>query len=108
MPYLRPAQNNESTHIAARELDNGARRADAVFKAGYGLRYLGFEPDIIIGHHGWGEMLNLPDLWPDKPMLGYMEFYYQYDKGDVGFDPEFPTDPLDFPRIRAKNAIPAT
>jgi len=34
-----------------------------------------------------------------------MEFYYQYDRADVGFDPEFPPNPLDFPRIRAKNAI---
>jgi glycosyltransferase involved in cell wall biosynthesis len=50
-------------------------------------------------------MLNLRDLWPDVPMLGYMEFYYQYDRADVGFDPEFPANPLDFPRIRAKNAI---
>ncbi|HEX2939983.1 MAG TPA: glycosyltransferase family 4 protein [Rhodopila sp.] len=105
VPYLRPPQNVEDTHIVARELDNGARRAEAVFKAGYGLRHLGFNPDIIIGHHGWGEMLNLRDLWPDTPMLGYMEFYYQHDKADVGFDPEFPADPLDFPRIRAKNAL---
>ncbi|HYZ20964.1 MAG TPA: glycosyltransferase family 4 protein [Rhodopila sp.] len=105
VPYVRPVQNNASTHVAARELDNGVRRAEAVFKAGYGLRHLGFEPDIIIGHHGWGEMLNLGDLWPNAPMLGYMEFYYQHDRADVNFDPEFPTDPLEFPRIRAKNAI---
>jgi glycosyltransferase involved in cell wall biosynthesis len=38
-------------------------------------------------------------------MLGYMEFYYQHDRADVGFDPEFPANPLDFPRIRAKNAV---
>jgi glycosyltransferase involved in cell wall biosynthesis len=34
-----------------------------------------------------------------------MEFYYQTDGADVIFDPEFPIDPADFPRIRAKNAI---
>jgi glycosyltransferase involved in cell wall biosynthesis len=50
-------------------------------------------------------MLNLRDVWPDSPMLGYFEFYYRHDKADVGFDPEFPAEPLDFPRIRAKNAI---
>ena len=38
-------------------------------------------------------------------MLGYFEFYYHYDGIDVGFDPEFPAETLDFPRIRAKNAI---
>jgi glycosyltransferase involved in cell wall biosynthesis len=105
IPYTRPGVDIPETHIAARELDNGVRRAEAVFKTAFGLKHLGYTPDIIIGHHGWGEMLNLRDIWPDTPMLGYMEFYYQHDRADVGFDPEFPADPLDFPRIRAKNAI---
>ncbi len=105
IPYVRPSLGIKETHIAARELDDGVRRAEVVYRAAFGLRHLGFKPDIIIGHHGWGEMLNLRDLWPDVPMLGYMEFYYQFDQADVGFDPEFPADPLDYPRIRAKNAI---
>jgi glycosyltransferase involved in cell wall biosynthesis len=105
VPYGRPKLDNQATHIVARELDNGARRAEAVFKTAFGLKHLGYNPDIIIGHHGWGEMLNLPDIWPNTPMLGYFEFYYQHDQADVGFDPEFAADPLDFPRIRAKNAI---
>jgi glycosyltransferase involved in cell wall biosynthesis len=50
-------------------------------------------------------MLNLPDIFPDAPLIGYMEFYYQTDRADVVFDPEFPIDPGDFPRVRAKNAI---
>jgi glycosyltransferase involved in cell wall biosynthesis len=105
VPYLHPKLDIAETHIAARELDNGVRRAETVYKTALGLKHLGYHPDIIIGHHGWGEMLNLRDLWPDAPMLGYMEFYYQHDRADVGFDPEFPPNPLDFPRIRAKNAI---
>jgi glycosyltransferase involved in cell wall biosynthesis len=105
VPYLSPRLDWPDTHVAARELDNGVRRAEAVFRVAHGLRHLGFEPDIIIGHHGWGELLNLRDLWPGKPMLGYFEFYYRHDRADVGFDPEFPADMLDYPRIRAKNAI---
>jgi glycosyltransferase involved in cell wall biosynthesis len=105
VPYAHPELDIPQTHIAARELDNGVRRAEAVYRTVFGLKQLGYTPDIIIGHHGWGEMLNLRDLWPEIPMLGYMEFYYQHDKADVGFDPEFPGHPLDFPRIRAKNAI---
>jgi len=105
IPYMRPSLGIKETHIAARELDDGVRRAEVVYRAAFGLRHLGFKPDIIIGHHGWGEMLNLRDLWPGVPMLGYMEFYYQFDQADVGFDPEFPANPLDYPRIRAKNAI---
>jgi glycosyltransferase involved in cell wall biosynthesis len=105
IPYTKPQIDNDSTHLPARELENGTRRAEAVFRAAWGLRYLGFEPDIIIGHHGWGEMLSLRDVWPKAPMLGYFEFYYHHDGGDVGFDPEFPSEVFDFARIRAKNAI---
>jgi glycosyltransferase involved in cell wall biosynthesis len=34
-----------------------------------------------------------------------MEFYYQTDAADVGFDPEFLLDRSEYPRVRAKNAI---
>ena len=80
-------------------------RAEAVAKAGEQVKALGFKPDIIIGHHGWGELLNLPDVWPDVPLLGYHEFYYHLKGLDVGFDPEFRVDPGAFSSIRAKNAI---
>jgi glycosyltransferase involved in cell wall biosynthesis len=105
VPYTSPKLDISETHMAARELDNGVRRAEAVARTAFGLKHLGYQPDIIIGHHGWGEMLNLRDIWPTSPMLGYMEFYYQHDRADVGFDPEFPANLLDSPRIRAKNAI---
>ena len=105
VPYAKPAGPSGQTHIAARELDAAMHRADAVGRTAENLKQLGFQPDIVIGHHGWGEMLNLRDVWPDVPMLGYMEFYYQPIGIDVGFDPEFPTGVEDFPRIRAKNAI---
>ncbi len=105
VPYRRPAGASIDTHPAVRELDAAMRRADAVARTAANIKQLGFEPDIIIGHHGWGELLNIRDVWPKPPLLGYMEFFYHTDRMDVGFDPEFPTDPSDHPRIRAKNAI---
>jgi glycosyltransferase involved in cell wall biosynthesis len=105
VPYMKPRPASQDTHIAARELDVAARRAEIVARTANSLKQLGFTPDIIIGHQGWGEMLNLPDVYPGVPAIGYMEFYYQTDGADVVFDPEFPIDPADFPRIRAKNAI---
>jgi glycosyltransferase involved in cell wall biosynthesis len=105
VPYSKPARSGPATHIAAQELDGAVRRAEAVWRTAMNLKHLGFTPDIIIGHHGWGEMMNLVDVWPQAPMLGYFEFYYDPYNADVGFDPEFPADPSDFPRIRAKNAI---
>jgi glycosyltransferase involved in cell wall biosynthesis len=105
VPYPKPAGAAPETHIAARELDSAVRRADVVAHTAANLKQLGFQPDIIIGHHGWGELLNLGDVWRDVPMLGYLEFYYGTCGSDVGFDPEFPTPVSDYPRIRAKNAV---
>jgi glycosyltransferase involved in cell wall biosynthesis len=105
VPYMKPRPASAETHVAARELDGGVRRAEIVAHTANSLKHLGFTPDIIIGHQGWGEMLNLPDIFPGVPAIGYMEFYYLTDGADVIFDPEFPIDPADFPRIRAKNAI---
>ena len=105
VPYTKPLPAAAETHVAARELDGAVRRADAAGRTAANLKLLGYEPDIVIGHHGWGEMLNMRDVWPKVPMLGYLEFYYQPLGIDVGFDPEFPTGVDDFPRIRAKNAV---
>ncbi len=105
VPYRPPEPTSEATHWTVREFDNAARRAEAVARTAASLKQLGFEPDIIIGHHGWGELLNLRDVWPSAPLLGYFEFFYHTDGIDVGFDPEFPANPADYPRIRAKNAV---
>jgi glycosyltransferase involved in cell wall biosynthesis len=96
---------NPDTHADAQDFELAMRRADAVAQTAAKLRALGFSPDIIIGHHGWGELLNLADVWPGVPMLGYHEFYYHTEGVDVGFDPEFPLDRATFARVRAKNAV---
>ena len=95
----------EGFHPAAHDLERGVRRAELVANAARTLKRLGYQPDIIIGHHGWGEMLDLIDVFPDVPMLGYYEFYYHSDGQDVDFDPEFPFDPAGLPRIRSMNVI---
>jgi glycosyltransferase involved in cell wall biosynthesis len=105
VPYRKPEPPSEATHWTVREVEAALRRAEVVAATARNLKGLGFEPDIVIGHHGWGELLNLRDVWPDVPMIGYFEFFYHTNGIDVGFDPEFPTHPADFPRIRAKNAV---
>jgi glycosyltransferase involved in cell wall biosynthesis len=103
--YQLPPRQDVAVHPDARDLQQAVVRAEAVAKTARQLKDLGFEPEIIIGHHGWGELLNLCDVWPDAPLLGYHEFFYNTAGYDVGFDPEFPTDPVHYPGIRAKNAV---
>lgn len=87
------------------EIDLAIKRGEEVYKTTKTLKALGFEPDIIIGHQGWGEMLNLQDIYPDVPVLTYCEFYYHSKGLDVDFDPEFPADEMLPARVRIKNTI---
>ncbi|MBN9509400.1 MAG: glycosyltransferase [Alphaproteobacteria bacterium] len=103
--YTPPKPDQESVHYVARDFDFAARRAEIVAGMAMNLKRLGFSPDIILGHHGWGELLNLPDVWPDVPLLGYFEFYYHTNGQDVDFDSEFPIASDRFPRIRAMNVV---
>ena len=92
------------THANARDFDAAMRSAAAVAEAAAGLRAAGFMPDLIIGHEGWGEMLNLADIWPDAPQIGFREYFYHLHGADVGFDPAFPLHPDQIGALRAKNA----
>ena len=103
--YPPPSRPALPPHPDAQDFAHAMARAQAVARAAAELKQLGFTPDIIIGHHGWGELLNLHDVWPDVPLLGYHEYYYALDQQDVGFDPEFPVTPAAYPVIRAKNAV---
>lgn len=105
LEYIFDAPLNEATYQGAREFEQALRRAEAVATAATRLKNTGFRPDIIIGHHGWGELLNIGDVWPDVPVLGYCEFYYYTTGYEVGFDPEFSTGPETRPFVRARNAI---
>lgn len=103
--YSRPPPPPQGRAIAAWEFESAALRAQAGFQGAQQIKALGFKPDIIIGHHGWGEMLNLCDVFPGVPILGYFEFYYRIHNSDVNFDPEFQMDETRFGAVRAKNTI---
>ncbi|MBV8916019.1 MAG: glycosyltransferase family 4 protein [Acetobacteraceae bacterium] len=100
-----PPPANTNTFVDAVDFEAASMRAAIVAGVASNLKALGFRPDIIIGHHGWGELLNLGDVWPGVPLLGYYEFYYRTHGQDVGFDPEFPTSSEGLARVRNKNAV---
>lgn len=79
-------------------------RAEACFRASLELKASGFNPDIIVAHHGWGESLFLKEVWPSAKMGIYCEFFYHPHGADVNFDPEFPSlDPGEACRVQLKN-----
>lgn len=65
-------------------------RGEAAARTCEQLQRRGWNPDLIVGHPGWGELLFLRHLWPNVPQLHFLEFHYAAQGLDVGFDPEFP------------------
>ncbi len=65
----------------------------------------GFLPDLILAHTGWGEGLYIKDVLPDRPLVGFLEFFYRARGLDADFDPEFPISKDEELQIRTRNAV---
>ena len=64
-------------------------RATMALKAARRFKAGGFEPDVIVGHTGWGETVLLKEAYPDARQVLYPEFFYAGHGLDIGFDTEF-------------------
>lgn len=82
------------THHYLTTVENDVLHGQAVFRVLDNLKRNGVQPDIIVGHAGWGEALLVKDAFPDVPLLSYFEFYLRARGQDVNFDPEYPS-PID-------------
>jgi glycosyltransferase involved in cell wall biosynthesis len=78
-----------------------ATRAEADFIRGRAaldmarqLKAGGFDPEVIVGHTGWGETVFLKDTFPDARQICFSEFFYHGRGLDIDFDPDIepPTD----------------
>lgn len=75
-PYQLERGNGTDVHPLALETESKVLRGEAVAKVANDLRSQGLQPDLIIGHPGWGDLLFLADVWPDVPQLHYLEFFH--------------------------------
>ncbi|WP_111735242.1 glycosyltransferase family 4 protein [Roseovarius amoyensis] len=105
LPYALPKRAGQQLHPWLVDLDSKVTRGHACFLAARKLAELGFTPDIILAHPGWGESMFLRDVWPEAKLGLYCELYHLAEFPHMSFDPEFPavdpdTQPL---RIRMKN-----
>ncbi|EKV26918.1 putative glycosyltransferase [Caenispirillum salinarum AK4] len=102
----RPAPGpGDGLHPWLRDTDAAVRNGQAVARLALDLKRRGFVPDVMVGHNGWGETLYLKDVWPDRPLLSYFEFFYSATGSDLDFDPEFPPSLDDQCRARTRNAV---
>ncbi|RED14116.1 glycosyltransferase family 4 protein [Pontivivens insulae] len=94
----------KETHHYLRRTEEAVLYGQAVARKAFDLRSQGFNPDVMIGHPGWGETLYLKDIWPNAKLISYCEFYYRSRGSDFGFDKEFPDQVDAVFANRTKNA----
>ena len=94
----------ESTHCFSRTFENGIWHAAGVYDSLKGLRN-SLDPDLIVGHSGFGSTLFLTELFPQAPIVNLFEYFYHPHDCDMDFRPEFPPSEEDVLRSRARNAM---
>tara|TARA_B100000674_G_scaffold26203_1_gene18323 strand:+ start:933 stop:2180 length:1248 start_codon:yes stop_codon:yes gene_type:complete len=75
----------ELCHPYLRRYETAVLHGQAALREALRLRQDGFEPDLIIGHSGFGNTLYLKEVWPKAKFIGYFEWYYRSRGADVGF-----------------------
>ena len=98
--------NTKNIHPLVLETESKVIRGEAVAKIASQLKANGFEPDLIIGHPGWGDLLFIGDIWPNVPQLHYLEFFHGVAGTDDDIRDRFTGDKtlFEMERVRMKNA----
>ena len=65
----------------------GQQRSAAVASMAQSLASECWNPDLILGHSGWGETLGLSAVWPDVPQVLWPELWVRPEHGGYGVDP---------------------
>lgn len=100
-----PQQNAPgSTHPFAVSFDEAVRNGEDTARALGELKSMGFTPDVIYGHSGWGTTMFVKDVFPDAAFIGYFEWFYRARGADMDFDPSEPSTWRTVASVRAKNA----
>ena len=95
----------ELCHPYLRRYETAMLHGQAALREAMRLRQQGFEPDLIIGHSGFGNTLFLKEVWPEARFIGYFEWFYRSRGSDVGFGSEHqPPSPDTSLRVHTYNS----
>jgi glycosyltransferase involved in cell wall biosynthesis len=92
------------THYCSRSFENAVWHASAVHEAVKNLA-AEIQPDLVIGHSGFGSTLYLPELFPSAPIINYFEYFYHPHNSDLDFRQEWQTPEIKFLRSRTRNGM---
>ena len=91
-------------HPYLKRFESAVLVAQACLREAIKLRQQGFEPDLIVGHSGFGSTLYLKEVWPKARFMGYFEWFYRTSGSDVGFGENDPVSPDTACRVHTYNA----
>lgn len=80
----------EPTHHYVADIQRCILRAQSIVKILQQCRRNNIIFDLAVSHTGWGEALYFKDIYPETPLLGYVEFYFHAIGADAGFDSSHP------------------
>ena len=86
-------------------MEDAVLHGQAVARLLLKLKALGFRPDTVLAHPGWGEILYAKDVFTDARLVHYDEWSFNSQGADIGFDPMLPASFDDLARIRSWNAL---
>ena len=90
------------THYCSRTFENAIWHSHAVYEALKARPDI--QPDLIVGHSGFGSTLFLRELY-ECPIINYFEYFYHVRDSDMEFRPDFPAGELARLRAKARNAM---
>jgi len=86
-------------------VERGVLASQEVWRVCKKMKDNGFIPDVICGHLGWGDGFFLKDIFPDSPVLAFMEFFYDGQGSDSEFLNNSSMSADSKARVRTKNLI---
>src|ERR1044071_5274721 len=101
IPFRLRGRATQDSHYCSRTFENGVWHAHAVYET---CKAAKLEPDLIVGHSGFGTTAFLRDLYT-CPIVNYFEYYYHGRGTDLDFRPDMPFQEMDVLRARARNAM---
>lgn len=61
-------------------------------------------PDLVVGHANWGSSLFVPELFPDVPVIDYVEYFHHPHGSAIDYRPDYPPAERTVLRHRVQNA----
>lgn len=99
----------QQNHFCSRTFENTVWHCDAVYQAVKPRAALGYKPDLIVGHSGFGSTLFLRELYADVPCINLFEYYYKAHGPDSDMDYRndlgWVLEDIKYHRSRCRNAM---